>query len=268
VQFAACTASPCVIVTDATGLASTAVTPTAFGTVTLTASAVGATATATFNAVARSLAMVRSTEYIAAGATAVWTPEATVIQNGAPAAGTTVTWTSPAAGMSLSAPQTAVNSQGFAQATVTAGPLTAGETASAQACAWTTPAPVCANFAATGVDPSAFRLAVVSGAGQQIPLTGTFAPVVMMVTDVAGNPVAGAAVTIHQTADEAEMACPAHGRCPVAPILGASDTTAVSDVNGQFSVTPLQIPGVSEVTNLAIATGTQGFLSMSIVQGP
>jgi hypothetical protein len=119
-----------------------------------------------------------------------------------------------------------------------------------------------------GVDPSAWRPVVVSGAGQTVGLGGTFAPVVAMVTDGAGHPVAGAPVTIHQTEDALEMPCPARGRCSVAPVLGAADSVAVSDVNGLVNLTPMQMVGVGEVTNLAVSAGTQGFVSLSITQGP
>jgi hypothetical protein len=64
------------------------------------------------------------------------------------------------------------------------------------------------------------------------------------------------------------MPCPSRGRCPVAPMLGSSDTTAVSDANGLVSVAPMQVAGVAEVTNVAVATGTQGFVSLAVDQGP
>jgi hypothetical protein len=118
-----------------------------------------------------------------------------------------------------------------------------------------------------GVDPSALRLTVVGGAGQAIAVSGTFAPVVLLVTDGQGDPVAGAAVAVHQTVDAAEGACPSRGPCPAAPVLGASATTEISDANGQVSVTPMQVEGVAEVTNVAVAAGTRGFVSLSLAQG-
>jgi hypothetical protein len=65
-QFSACGASACVVLTDATGLAATAVTPTAFGAVTLLAMAVGATQTASFQATARSISALQPSLYRAA----------------------------------------------------------------------------------------------------------------------------------------------------------------------------------------------------------
>jgi hypothetical protein len=122
--------------------------------------------------------------------------------------------------------------------------------------------------AGVAIDPSAWRLVVVSGAGQAVASGGTFAPVVVRVTDAGGNPVAGVVVSIYQTVDAAEMACPARGRCPIAPVLAASTATGVSDANGLVSVVPMQVAGMGEVTNLAVAAGTQGFVSLALTLGP
>ena len=264
VKFGACAAVPCAVLTDATGMASTTVTPTAFGTVTVQAAAVGAVQTASFNAVARSVTMAQPEEYIAAGASVAWTPQVSVVQNGTAAAGAVVDWTA-SGGMVVSPGSSLVGTMGVAQIAAVAGPLAAGAQAAGQACVWTV---FCANFLAVGVDASAWRLAVISGAGQSVPQAGTFAPVVVMVTDGRGDPVVGAPVAVHQTVAAAAMPCPARGRCPVAPVLGSSNATAVSDANGLVNVVAMQLAGVAEVTNVAVATGTQGFASLSIEQGP
>jgi len=264
-QFGACGAASCVALTDVTGLASTGVTATAFGAVTVQASAVGATLSATFNAVSRSIAVLRSVEYVAAGATVVWIPQVTVEQNGAAATGVVVNWTSSGTpGMTVSPGMSVTGGSGSAQAGAVAGPLAADAQANGQACAWTL---VCADFAAVGVDPSLWRLAVVSGGGQSVGVNGTFVPLVLMVTNASGDPVAGAPVAIYQTVDAVEMACPSRGRCPVAPALGNSNASAVSDANGLVTVTPMQVEGAAGVTNVAAAAGMQGFVSLSLVQG-
>jgi hypothetical protein len=262
-QFGACGAASCVALTDATGLALTGVTATAFGTVTVQASAVGATLSATFNAVSRSIAVLRSVEYVAAGATVVWIPQVTVEQNGAAASGVAVIWTA-GTGMTVSPGMSVTGGSGSAQAGAVAGPLAADAQANGQACAWSF---VCADFEAVGVDPSLWRLAVVSGGGQSVGMNGTFVPLVLMVTDGNGDPVAGAPVAIYQTVDAVEMACPSRGRCPVAPALGSSNAAAVSDANGLVTVTPMQVAGAAGVTNVAVAAGMQGFVSLSLVQG-
>ena len=264
VHFAACNAGTCMVMTDATGLASTMVTPTAFGAVTIQAAAVGATLTANFNAIARSVTMMQTDEFIGAGATVAWTPQATVVQNGVSAAGTSVTWTS-VGGMTVTPGSSLVNSQGIAQVAAIAGPIAAGAQASGQACAWTT---VCANFAAEGVNASVWRLAVISGAGQTISAAGTFANIMLIVTDGSGDPVAGAPVAVYQTVNPVAMPCPARGRCPVTPLLASSVTTAVSDANGLVSVAPTQLAGMAGITNVAVATGAQGFASLSLQQEP
>jgi hypothetical protein len=263
-QLSACDVPPCVVMTDATGLAATAVTPTAFGTVTLQAAAVGAMQMATFVALTRSIATLRAVQSIAAGAVVGWTPEVSVVQNGAAAGGVGVAWTASGA-MTLTPASSVTNSLGGTQVAATAGPLAAGAQASAQACAWTT---VCANFTAVGVDPSAWRIAVVSGAGQSVSSSAAFAPVVLVVTDGSGDPVAGVPVAVYQTVDAGEMPCPARGPCPIAPVLAASQTSAISDANGLVSVAPLQVAGAAEVTNIAAAAGTQGFVSLSLLQQP
>lgn len=262
-QFGACGAASCVVLTDSTGLASALVTPTAFGNVTVQATAAGVLQTSSFQAVARSIAAVRPVEYVAAGATVAWAPQVTVVENGAPAAGIEVSWTG-AGGMAASPATSVTSAAGVAQGSAVAGPLDAGVQATGQACACST---VCTGFTAVGVAPSTWRLTAVSGAGQSIAASGIFAPVLLLVTDGQGDPVAGAAVVVHQTVDAAGGPCPLRGPCPVAPMLAASVTNAVSDANGQVSVTPMQVAGVAEVTNLAVAAGTQGFIALSLELG-
>ena len=263
-QWGTCPGASCVVHTDGAGVASIPVTAMAFGSMSVQAAAVGASQSATFQARARSVTATRPVEYVATGATVTWTPQVTVMQDGAPAAAATVRWVS-AAGMTLLPTSSGTDGLGVANASALAGPLATGTQAAGSACVWTT---VCASLTAVAVDPSAWRLAVVSGAGQAVSLAGTFAPVIARVTDPAGNPVAGASVAVHQTVDAAEMPCPARGACPVSPVLGAVTTAAVSDADGLLQVTPMQIAGTAEVTNVAIAAGTQGFVSLSLEQGP
>jgi hypothetical protein len=41
-----------------------------------------------------------------------------------------------------------------------------------------------------------------------------------------------------------------------------------SDANGKITVTPQQVAGVAGVTNIAAATGTQGFVSLALQEQP
>jgi hypothetical protein len=132
--------------------------------------------------------------------------------------------------------------------------LNASQIATAQACGWnaSSGAP-CATLSAVAVPPSAFALVLVSGAGQAIGSGGSFAPVVVQVQDAAGHPVAGAAVTVHQSLDAWQPACPVHGACPVPEPLGAaSSATLVSDINGLVSLTPLQTHTLPDRRNAGI----------------
>jgi hypothetical protein len=90
----------------------------------------------------------------------------------------------------------------------------------------------------------------------------------MQVTDAAAHPVAGAVVQIHQTVDAWQMDCPDRGRCPIAPVYTSSASSAISDADGLVTIIPAQVPGVAEITNIAAATGTQGFVSLAVQKQP
>jgi hypothetical protein len=64
------------------------------------------------------------------------------------------------------------------------------------------------------------------------------------------------------------MDCPARGVCPVPAPLATSQTSAISDADGNVAFQPLQGPGGAAVTNIVITTGTQGFLSLTLTQNP
>jgi hypothetical protein len=123
---------------------------------------------------------------------------------------------------------------------------------------------VCAGIAAIGVDTSAWRVQFVSGGGQAIASTDTFDPVVVRITDTAGHAIAGAPVAIHQTITAATLPCPARGACPIAPTLDSSVTSATSDADGLVTITPMQLQSTAGNTNVVAATGTQGFLQLTV----
>ncbi|WP_433966680.1 hypothetical protein [Tunturiibacter gelidiferens] len=267
VQFSACGAASCTISTDANGVASTLVTPLSAGPITLQAAGVDGTAAASFTAAARVQAVtaVQAMEYIAAGATVAWTPEVTVSDNFSSTAGVPVRWQTTSGPVSVTPASSPVNPQGMAQTLATAGPLAAGTQATLSGCAWTN---VCASFTTVGVDLADLRVIAVSGANQIVSANGTITPVVLQVTDTASHPVAGAVVQIFQTVDAWQPACPDRGRCPIAPVLASSQSSAISDANGLLTIVPQQILGVAETTNLAAATGTQGFISLTLQKQP
>jgi hypothetical protein len=267
VQFAACGASACTLNTNSQGIASTLVTPQSSGAITLQATGVDGTAVASFTALTevRTATAAQPVEYIAAGSVVQWSPQLEVMDNIFSTSGVAVNWQVISGPVVVSPAQSLVNVAGAAQTLATAGPLSPGAQALFYACAWTT---VCATFTAQGVDPADLRLVVVGGAGQIVAASGTLTPVVLRVTDTAGDPVAGAVVEIYQTVDEWQLPCPDRGRCPNPPVLASSSASMTSDANGLVTITPQQFPGMAGTTNLAAATGTQGFLSLTLEEQP
>ncbi|MEO6815315.1 MAG: IPT/TIG domain-containing protein [Edaphobacter sp.] len=267
IQFGACGGTVCSVMTDASGLASTTVVALAAGAVTISASSAAGPQTASLTIAnrVRTLTPVQAMLYVAAGANFVWMPQVEASDNSAATTGVVVNWQPVLGGMVFSPTQTQVNALGVAETQVSVGPLAAGEQATASACAWTT---TCATFVAQGVDPADWRIEVVSGAGQSVGAADVLGPVVLRVTDTAGDAVAGAVVEFHQTVDAWQAPCPDRGRCPVPPDQSAQVSSATSDASGAVTVAPLQLAGVAEVTNLVAAAGTQGFVSLSLQKQP
>lgn len=263
-QLGACGATTCMVLTDSSGDASSSITPTGPGAITINASITGASQSITFNAAQRTLTALRPIQHIAPAATITFPVQMLATENGAAAAGVPVTWTSMAS-LSFSPAVTATDIHGIAQSAATSAPLSIGSATVTQACAWTT---ICASFTLAAVDPSAWRVILVSGGSQSISSARTFLPVVARITDIAGNPIAGAPVAIHQTVSANWLPCPAHGACPIAPTLDGSTATAVSDADGLVTVTPMQMTGIGETTQIVVATGTVGFLPLSLQQTP
>jgi hypothetical protein len=267
VQFAACGGPVCVVNTNALGVASTVVTPQSSGVVTLAATGFDGAAAASFTALAevKTTTAVQSVEYIAAGSVVQWSPQVTVADNIFSTAGTPVNWQVISGRAVVSPAQSLVSISGTAQSLATVGPLAPGGQASLSACAWTT---VCANFTIQGVDPAELRPAIVGGAGQILTASGTLTPVVLRVTDTAGDPVAGATVEAYQTVDAWQLPCPDRGRCPNPPVLATSSSSMTSDASGLVTIMPQQLAETAAITNLSVATGTQGFMSMTLEKQP
>lgn len=267
VLFGACGASSCAVVTDASGMASTTVTPLGPGAFTISAASAIGTQSASFTVLARVQAItpVVPVLYVAAGAIVCWAPQVMLSDNAESTGGVSVNWRLTSGAISFSPAQSQAGAEGIATTQATVGPLAAGAQATGSACAWTT---VCATMTARGVDPSEWRLEMVSGAGQSVGADDVLAPVVLRVTDIDGHPVAGAVVEAHQTVDAWQGPCPDRGRCPVPPDQGAQASSATSNADGLVSVVPMQIPGAAEITNIAVAAGSQGFISLSLQKHP
>ena len=267
VLFGVCGAAACTVQTNAQGIASTLVTAESGGAIMLQAVGVDGTTAVSLLAIVqvRTATAVHAVEYVAAGASVAWRPQLSLADNAGSTAGVAVDWQTVSGAVVESPGVSMMNGAGVAETQALVGPLVAGAQAVFSGCAWTS---VCAGFTALGVDAAELRVTAVSGAGQTIALGGSFSPVVLMVTDKASNPVAGAAVEIYQAVDAWQPACPDRGRCPIAPVLGSSRSLATSDANGLFTVMPQQMVGVAGSTNAAVAVGTLGFLSFSLEAQP
>ncbi len=262
-----CSLSTCVVLTNSTGVAMVSVTASAAGSITLKAAvASGASVSATFLAVtvAHSISAVRSPEYVAAGAGAVFNPAVQLVNNGGAATGVPVVWSVLSGAVTLSALQS--NSGADSTAHVAAvGGLAGGGTASIQACAWTT---TCVTLPLLGVAADQQAIVAVSGDSQVVSASTSLGAVKLRVTDLAGHGVAGATVQVYQAVYGWQPACPAAGRCAEPPLYGTSTSAAVSDDDGYLSFSPLQYGGTAAVTRVVAATGTTGYLALTLTKQP
>lgn len=267
VKFSACGSANCTVRTDALGVASTSVAALNPGTVDLSAASAYGTASASFSALlrVRSITPAIPVLHIAAGVKVLWTPQVALADNSGSVTGVQVEWQSASEPISFAPAESLADAQGMAQTQASVGPIAAGALATGSACAWTA---ICTAFTAEGVGLDDLHLAVVSGAGQSVSFADSLLPVVLLVTDDAGHPVAGATVEVHQTIGAWQMPCPDRGRCPIPPNDGPHVSTTVSDINGLVTISPRQLADAAEVTNIVAVAGTQGFVSLSLMKQP
>jgi hypothetical protein len=266
--FGACAgAATCTLQTNALGTVATTVVGGAAGQVVLSATevngGVGVQVTVTDVDPVRTVSMANAASYVAAGASGTWTLSLNATQDGVGAAAVPVVWTA-GSGVSLSGGSTVTGVDGSARVAVNASQMSAG-TVSVTGCVW---GGVCASWTLTAVDSSQWRIAVSAGAGQSVSAGTMLAAVTMGVTDTVGHALQGAAVSVYQTADGWEGTCAVPGKCAAAPVLSAAESMAVSDASGSVTVTPLEVPGMPQVVNIAAVTGTQGFVSLSLPVTP
>ena len=266
--FGACAgASTCTLRTDATGMVSTTVKGGARGPVVLSASEVSGSAgvqiTLTDVNPVLTASIANASSYLAAGASGAWTISLGATQDALAAVGVPVVWTA-GSGVTLSSGTTTTDGTGSAAVTVSTVRMSAG-TATVTGCAWST---VCASWTVTAVDSSEWRVTAVNGAAQSVSAGTALAPLTLGVTDAAGHALQGAAVSVYQTADGWEGVCPVPGKCASSPVLASAQSSAISDSSGSVSVTPLEVPGLPQVVNIAAVTGTQGFVTVSLPVTP
>ncbi len=203
---------------------------------------------------------------LAAGATANWTAQALVLNNGLPLSGQTVAWQAVGAGIASQSGAATTNASGIAAKTLTVGPLTQGQTATSSACLNGTSQ--CVAYTAFGARPEYASLAAVSGTAQSLSVSGTASQITLRVLDMDGNPMAGGTVTLYQALYAWAPPCPPHGRCAQSELLATQAATAISALDGTVIFIPASLPGAA--TNmLGIAvTGNAGSVSIAVEQHP
>ena len=266
----------CVVKTDVTGLASTPVMGIAAGNVSVSGTELTGGGSQVIGIVdsgpARTAVINAVPQYLAAGASGSWALTLTVTQDGSAAVSVPVTWGTPGVGFTLTPPGENTTASGTAAVVVqvtgiSGGPGGVGGTANViSGCAWST---VCGTWTVYGVATSQWTVAVASGAGQSVRVSGSvLVPVGFLVTDGAGDPLPGATVNFYQTVYAWEGSCGTTGACASAPVLKTAKSAATSDANGMVTVTPIEVAGVAQVVRIAAATGTKGFATVSLAVTP
>lgn len=269
-QLSACgTAASCWVTSDSNGRVQSSVTGVAGGAVTLTATEISGGATVQVKLTdlnpVRSVVLSSTTAFVAAGGSGgSWTLRLSAVQNGMAGVGVPVAW-SAGAGVNVSAASGTTGTDGNSVVTVSVGSLGSGMTGTLTACAWGT---VCTTWMVTSVDPSQWQVSLVSGTGQSLAVGGTLAPVQVLVTDAAGNPLQGAAFTVWQRVLGWEGPCAASGQCPAAPVLQNAEAVVNADAGGGIALTPLQVPGQPQTLQMALSWGQTGFLTCTLIVTP
>jgi IPT/TIG domain-containing protein len=272
----------CSAISDESGLASTFVTPTAAGNALITATLApgvyspSQAVSTTISGTASSLALAITTPYlwIAQGATVSVPVTALVVSQGAPQSGVTVDFTVTQGSGSLSSPSAVTNSAGYASVTLTLTNF-AGSV-QLNACAEPGNSP-CQIASGNAVAATMLNLQAVAGAGQVVS-GSSFQPLTVRVTDSSTppSPVLGASVLFQTTVQRPggnnltlAPGDPATTQAGMPVILGASQTTVQSDVNGLASLVPTvgSFTGVLEI-EIQVSAGTTAVLQNELETFP
>jgi hypothetical protein len=202
---------------------------------------------------------------LSAGATFTWTVRALVLENGVPLSGQSVAWQTSSSGISTQGSTAAITtSAGIATNTLTVGPLAEGQSASINACLNGTSQ--CVAFTAFGARPEYALLKSVSGAAQNLSVSGTPNQIVLRLLDTDGNPMAGGTVTLYQALYAWTPPCAPHGVCAPGQLLATQQATAVSAVDGTVTFTPASLPGVATKLVGLAASGNTAAVNIHIEQ--
>ncbi len=263
-----CGQSVCSATTAGDGTATVMVSATSTGLTHVTAALTnGANISAEFTGqAAAAISAITPNLYLAIGETTQWSPQGLVLNNGQPLAGQTVTWIPLGTGVSAPSASSVSGANGIVTQQVTAGPLNAGDVIPVNACL--AGGRSCAQFNVVAVHTQTAQLLSESGTSQIVAASASLSPVVLEVRDAVGHPMAGAVVTFYETLDAWTQHCPAHGACPVAPVLERTSLQASSAVDGTVVLTPLSIPGIASRLFITAVTGENAVLSFEIDKHP
>lgn len=203
--------------------------------------------------------------YLAAGATAQWSPEGLVLSNGTPAANAVVTWTPVTGGVTAPTTASLSTSNGIVTQDLAAGPLNAGTVVPVNACL---PSNTCAQFNVVSVSPATAQLVPIAGVAQDIPAGQAFTPITLEVTDPAGDPVTGAVVTFYETLDAWTPACSAEATCPPAPLVAQKSVQVTSGFDGSVVLDPISSPGQAVRLYVIAVTGSSALLDFELQRYP
>ncbi|MGB7191425.1 MAG: IPT/TIG domain-containing protein [Acidobacteriaceae bacterium] len=266
----ACGQPSCSVVTAANGTATLAVAANSTTTTAVTATlANGASVSTQFTAQSDSSAAISPLTpnlYLAAGAVAEWTPQGLVLKNGTPAANAAVTWTAATSGISAPTSASLSGTNGIVSQQITVGPLAAGAIVAVNACLASGSG--CARFNVVSISPLIARLQPIAGIAQILPENQPFAPVILEVTDPAGNPLAGANVIFYETLDAWTQPCSSGVQCPPAPLLQQETVQAASGSDGTVVLDPVVSPGRAVRLYITAVTGNSALLNFVLEQHP
>jgi hypothetical protein len=247
VSFSGCAgAATCALLTDASGFASSFVTPLNAATMNIKVDLAPASyknpqfvqATLLGTSSALDVSLVPEYAWIAQGATVDVPLTARLLSNGVPQAGNVVNFLVVKGSGALSSSSATTDANGYASTTLHLSTLAGDVQVSACAAAGNQP---CQTFFGTAVPASGLRLQAVAGSQQTVAAPTSFQPVIARVTDASTppDPVIGAAVAFHSVVTEPAPASPpiAIGgiiiiRNPAPVIVSSSQGSVVSDLNG------------------------------------
>jgi hypothetical protein len=268
----ACGQASCSVVTAADGNATLAVAANSASATAITASlGNGASVATEFTAqsgsgATQAISALTPNLYLAAGATAQWTPQGLVLTNGTPAANAVVTWTPVTGGVSAPTTASLSASNGIVTQQLAAGPLNAGVVVPVNACLASNGG--CAQFNVVSVSPATAELVPIVGVAQNISSGQAFTPVTLEVTDPAGNPMAGATVTFYETLDAWTPPCSAETACPPAPLIEQQTVQVTSASDGTVVLDPIAGSGQAVRLYVTAITGDSALMNFELERYP